>query len=447
MFKVLLLNLALSIGVTAIKPVTHPSGLSVVCDGRTVIVQPGEFYVNDSPVKVFEPVVFNIDYNPIFSVEEDLVNDKVTDRVERWVQGIDKCSAVANPKFNKAILMKGTLTTYKDTKSSPKRSNDAMLPEQAIDDSALKLADTRFDELLGLDVAALTTAGKNKIGYKANTYRIDTVVLENSGKFSLLKGAPATFAPNPPAVPAGSTPMFNVLIEPGLLPLKPKDLVPITASGPISVEKKNRAVMKPFTDAVAQGRPVRIVFFGDSITCGGFAYDPAASFPNRFLSRLHQAYPKSQIGFVNMGIGGSNSTQRMPDFDKAIEQKPDLMIVEFVNDFKLPASEVEANYSSMVRKAKAAGTTLLVCTPHLPLPSYLNMKSWTEVSRSHLPRYIRSLAQKENIAIADVSMRWENLKAEGLPPEELLTDGILHPNEYGHEIYAQELSACLNLPL
>jgi lysophospholipase L1-like esterase len=145
-----------------------------------------------------------------------------------------------------------------------------------------------------------------------------------------------------------------------------------------------------------------------------------------------------------MGIGGSNSSQRMDDFDKAIAQKPDLVIVEFVNDFKLPPATVESNYSAMVAKAKAAGVRLLVCTPHLPLPSYLNMKSWTEVSNSAFPRYLRNLAKQEDIGLADVSMRWENLKAEGLPPEVLLTDGVLHPNEYGHEIYAQELYACLS---
>jgi lysophospholipase L1-like esterase len=424
--------------------ITLPCGLAISYEGRNLTLMPSEFYVNDVPFRVSESITLHVDEPPTVSISEDLSSKSVSDRIEQWEQSITKCSAVANPKFNKAILVKGTVNTLKDAKNGKIHANADLLPEQALDPSALSMADTRFAALLGLDMNALVSEGKNKVSYQARTGRIDTIIVDASGKFSILQGSPAPFAPNPPAVPAGATALFNVIVEPGTALIKSSDLVPITTGGAISIDKKNKAVMKPFTTAINDGNPVRVVFFGDSITCGGFAYDPAASFPNKLLSRLHKVYPKSQIGFVNMGIGGSNSSQRMDDFDKAIAQKPDLVIVEFVNDFKLPPATVESNYSAMVAKAKAAGVRLLVCTPHLPLPSYLNMKSWTEVSNSAFPRYLRNLAKQEDIGLADVSMRWENLKAEGLPPEVLLTDGVLHPNEYGHEIYAQELYACLS---
>jgi hypothetical protein len=57
---------------------------------------------------------------------------------------------------------------------------------------------------------------------------------------------------------------------------------------------------------------------------------------------------------------------------------------------------------------------------------------------------LRDYAAKHNLALADASARWEHLWREGLPYVTLLRNGINHPDDRGHAMFADELMKCFD---
>jgi len=54
-------------------------------------------------------------------------------------------------------------------------------------------------------------------------------------------------------------------------------------------------------------------------------------------------------------------------------------------------------------------------------------------------QWLRDIAEEKGAGVADASRRWEHLASEGIPYTTLLWNGINHPDDRGHLIFAQEL--------
>jgi hypothetical protein len=52
---------------------------------------------------------------------------------------------------------------------------------------------------------------------------------------------------------------------------------------------------------------------------------------------------------------------------------------------------------------------------------------------------LREVSKEKGVAVADASRRWAHLDEEGIPYITLLANGINHPDNRGHEMYAREL--------
>ena len=59
-------------------------------------------------------------------------------------------------------------------------------------------------------------------------------------------------------------------------------------------------------------------------------------------------------------------------------------------------------------------------------------------------RFLREFAAERKLAVADAAARWEHLKYEGIPYAVLLTNGINHPEDTGHRMFAEELIKCFD---
>jgi hypothetical protein len=286
------------------------------------------------------------------------------------------------------------------------------------------------------------------LSYRIYRTRIDTVAVDSAGQIKLFSGQPTAFAPTPPALPAGMLPLANILAPPFERPLDSKSVMPIESlslsrDASSDVLEANKQALAKTIGKLAAGQPVKITFCGDSVACGCFASKMERSFPYVFLDKLKKRYPKSQVGFTNVCIGGANSSKVFPKVEaEALPQHPDLLIIEFVNDLSLPAEEVRKNYAKLFAGAKLGGAEVIVCLPHLPSPNFYGVKSWKNVASRSYYGLVRELAHKNQVAVADVAWRWENSLREGMNPLLLLADRANHPNDRGHEIYAEELMRC-----
>jgi len=189
---------------------------------------------------------------------------------------------------------------------------------------------------------------------------------------------------------------------------------------------------------------VRIVAFGDSITAGGDASEPALIFWERWATALQMKYLRAGIETTNGATGGDSTAQGLQRLEaKVLRQKPDLVLIGFgMNDhniqgFGVTVDAFAANLRTMITRIRAATPAEIVLfSAFPPNPKWHygshNMQAYADATER--------VAREEGCAFADVYHLWMSL-ADRKKPEDLLANNINHPNDFGHWIYLQALEA------
>ncbi len=195
------------------------------------------------------------------------------------------------------------------------------------------------------------------------------------------------------------------------------------------------------------GESLTIGVSGDSIAAGGDAsglnkvapHQPA--FPELVTQQLGQSY-QSAITLKNRAISGWSIANGNADLDALLAEKPQLIIMAYgMNDvgrrdpawFKQQAEE----FIQHARKAD----------PHIELILVTPMLG--HVEWIHTPREMFFLYRDElqslcgpGIVLADVTSVWHEL-LQTKHDLDLTGNGLNHPNDYGHRLYAQVLLSLL----
>lgn len=291
------------------------------------------------------------------------------------------------------------------------------------------------------------------IDYCYSTRRLDALVRHPDGQESVIRGQPALTDPLPPEVPAGVekvahlwVPYFSDGRNPERFPVldTAAEVRTATAAGRLP-----RALAK-----LRRGEPLKVVCWGDSVTEGGDASTPAHRYPAVFERLLKARYPRAAISVEAVAVGGSNSRQWLYperyrtnnpriDWQRVERAKPDVVTVEFVNDAGLTPDEVKTVYAEIAGRVQALGAELVLITPHFTMPVWMKFTSLREtVDQRPYVLALRQFAHGNNVALADAAARWEHLWKEGVPYVTLLKNGINHPEDRGHRLFAEELILC-----
>ena len=417
------------------------SGLKLRLAGHKVVVSAGACWLNDALVKVPEETTLMVP-----AVLNQQVHDEPAHLTETALAGISakailiECRArQIDPVPIAGLLVPGSLRV----KSAP--GNDGVLYKAGVD----YLIDPNWGALARVESGSIKEHKSVYVDYQCFYRRLDTLVLDGAGTIRLILGTPAKSAPEPPKLREGLLPLANIYTGRGVEALTPANVLPIVSVQapelPVSRSERNRKALSRTLQKLQNGEPVKIVFWGDSVTAGADASNKAVSWSSLVLSRLRKKYPKAQLAAVNAGIGGTNTNHRLPKISKEVlSYNPDLIVLEFVNDLMVPISDLEHNYEQIMAKTKQTGADLLLCAPHFPIPSLVGVKDWKAVAANPYIELVRRLAGSNDVALADVSQRWEHLDKEGLRPELLLVDEVIHPNDRGHAIYAEEVMKCFH---
>ena len=198
---------------------------------------------------------------------------------------------------------------------------------------------------------------------------------------------------------------------------------------------------------LSQKQPLTIALLGDSIStgCNASGWAKAAPFqpPYQDLLALNlKATYDADVTLHNFAVGGTDTAWGRANIGKVIETKPDLVILAFgMNDSaRRPAADYQANIREMinaVRQASPQAEFILVAT-------MLGNRDWTYLQHGLFPQYRDALAELRGpgVALADLTSIWEELlkhKAD----RDLTGNGVNHPNDFGHRVYAQVLSSLL----
>nr|WP_161501621.1 SGNH/GDSL hydrolase family protein [Rhodopirellula sp. SM50] len=194
-------------------------------------------------------------------------------------------------------------------------------------------------------------------------------------------------------------------------------------------------------------QPVSIVLLGDSISTGcnasgwgrGAPFQPA--YQDLLVEHLRQHY-QADVTLTNLSVGGKSTPWGVTMIDQVTEQQPDLVILAFgMNDSAgRSPDEYGQNTAAMIQK------TRVTCpqAEFILIASMLGNRDWVRLNHDVFPQYRDQLASlcQPGIALADMTSVWaEFIKRK--KDSDLTGNGVNHPNDFGHRVYAQVLSALL----
>ncbi len=284
------------------------------------------------------------------------------------------------------------------------------------------------------------------ISYKYAKMRIDSIFLSANGKITLKRGEPHTSVPAIPPLASGEKCLANIFISGPIKALSSDNLFPILEPSYPEQPRQSPSIAEkilPKTIKKLQsGEPLKILAWGDSVT----TYQ---RWQKMFVERLKTKFPKANITLVTEAWGGRNTGTYLAEppgsihnyKEKVLDQKPDLIVSEFVNDAGLNEKQVEERYGRLLNDFQTIGAEWIILTPHYVRPDWMGLKSQKNIDDDPRPyvKGLRLFSQKYNIALADASLRYGRLWRQGIPYLTLMENNINHPNVFGHSLFADSL--------
>jgi lysophospholipase L1-like esterase len=300
--------------------------------------------------------------------------------------------------------------------------------------------------------------------YDYTKTRLDLVEQTAAGKVVVKKGVEDKSEPQLPEADAGATPLLSVYLPPNTMKLTMENINLIDPAYKGVPPVANTAVLQTARDRMAAGKPVTIVFLGDSITAQPATdfRDGQGSYVDRFAKWLERTHPQSkvvvtpknkvvpaadrQIVVVKAGVGGDDTRSALKRFatDVTAHQPDVVSIMLGVNDNNrgksgnsVPPAEYKKNLETMVDKAQASGAAVILMTP-----SMKNLKWIAAVGNmGDYAAAMREVAQAKHCCLVDNYRGWQDAGRQGLNYMVLLGTCLNHPIDQGHQIFFKGLIA------
>jgi len=178
-----------------------------------------------------------------------------------------------------------------------------------------------------------------------------------------------------------------------------------------------------FFDQLENKGHVSVVTIGGSITAH------RTGWAQRLVKKIRDAYPQTDVNFINAGISGTGSNLALFRLDRdVIAYRPDLVVIEFaVNDRGTPDEACLRNLESIVVRLRKL--------PQPPAIVFLESAARTGVEQARHNR----IAAHYNILDVDTQHVVDTYLAQHKLEWNALYSDEVHPREDGHELYATSL--------
>ncbi|MGY8654124.1 MAG: SGNH/GDSL hydrolase family protein [Verrucomicrobiia bacterium] len=196
--------------------------------------------------------------------------------------------------------------------------------------------------------------------------------------------------------------------------------------------------------------PLRILVMGDSISTGcnasGWADGPPfqPAYPELLRHHLEIQYG-GKVDLKNISIDGKNARTGVGQCEQVVAAKPDLVIVAFgMNDSAgRPTDDFRKDIAAIIAKVRAD----LPDSEFILVATMLGNRDWPRLNQERFPQFRDALTSLcgQGVALADLTAVWtEFLKHKKF--SDLTGNGVNHPNDFGHRVYAQVIAALLTPP-
>jgi len=200
-------------------------------------------------------------------------------------------------------------------------------------------------------------------------------------------------------------------------------------------------------DRLAASLPLTICLTGDSISEGynASAFTGAPPFQPSYADLVAAGLERecgSAIVLHNLATAGWSADDGAADADHVAHTRPDLVIIAFgMNDagYAEP-SDFAANVDTIMNHVRAVSNEaeFVLVSPMLPNPKW----PYPVIERFHGYRDALAKFCGAGAALADLTSMWTDLLVRK-SVHDLTGNGINHPNDFGHRVYAQVILALL----
>lgn len=206
----------------------------------------------------------------------------------------------------------------------------------------------------------------------------------------------------------------------------------------------NRIALSHTLSILRSGGELNVVFWGDSITDGAVASDKEQAFPKQTVRLMHSVFPNVQINSTICGIPATNTKVRLPSAETDVfAHKPELVVVEFLNDFALDEQTLRRSYMQIIALAKKHHSELLFVRSASTAPNVYRLKNYSDFDSLPAAKLLKELNAKQAIGLATVENAFTQAAKEGISREQLMADPV-HPNNWGHAVYARTIQQVLS---
>lgn len=193
-------------------------------------------------------------------------------------------------------------------------------------------------------------------------------------------------------------------------------------------------------EVLASGeKPVRLVAFGDSVTGLYYHSGGRQAYGELLVEAIRQIDPQADLSFFNAGRSGHTTANALARIGQdVLVHKPHLVTVMFgLNDVaKLPIDAYRKNLMEIVRKCRASGAEVILCTPNAVLTTperpLEKVFAYSEVTRA--------VAREMKVPLCDVYEATNDLKTRDPEAWRLGMSDEIHPNFGGHRRIAEKLA-------
>ena len=202
----------------------------------------------------------------------------------------------------------------------------------------------------------------------------------------------------------------------------------------------------------APTKPIRVVFFGDSITEAGVT-------PGGYITRIQaiigQQNRAAEYDLVGKGIGGNKVYDLFLRLEEdVLALKPDVVVIYIgVNDVWHKSTfgtgtdpdKFVKFYEALIRKIRAGGSRVVVCTPAV-IGEKTDFSNPQDGDLNAYSTLIRDVASRQNLPLCDLRKAFLDYNLKNNPANKdrgILTTDRVHLNPTGNQLVADMLWAVL----
>jgi lysophospholipase L1-like esterase len=204
--------------------------------------------------------------------------------------------------------------------------------------------------------------------------------------------------------------------------------------------------------AMRQDKPLKVIFFGDSITQAGVS-------PTGYITKMTETLKaKGQSGQYELsgaGIGGNKVYDLYLRLeDDVLSKKPDVVFIYVgINDVwhktshgtGTDADKYVKFYDALIRKMKAQNIRVIVCTPTV-IGERNDNSNAQDGDLNYYSKLIRDIATKNNVELCDLRKYFGDYLLKNNPENKekgVLTSDRVHLTEEGNKFLAERMMEAL----